>query len=99
MGGADGADIVRTLIERRVDGIIAAAPEVEEDSDVAVLLRRYVPSVSLQAVTGGGAPPVGCHPRATPRLAARHPVGPGAHGIRTVRPLRRPRGPPSPPAR
>ena len=28
-GGADGADIVRTLIERRVDGIIAAAPEVE----------------------------------------------------------------------
>jgi LacI family transcriptional regulator len=34
-GGADGADIVRTLIERRVDGIIAAAPEVEEDTEVA----------------------------------------------------------------
>src|ERR1700729_832314 len=29
-GGADGADIVRTLIERRVDGSIAAAPEGEE---------------------------------------------------------------------
>jgi LacI family transcriptional regulator len=40
-GGADGADIVRTLIERRVDGIIAAAPEVEEDTEVADLLRRY----------------------------------------------------------
>src|SRR6266699_1858895 len=37
-GGADGADIVRTLIERRVDGIIAAAPEVEEDTEVADLL-------------------------------------------------------------
>jgi LacI family transcriptional regulator len=58
-GGADGADIVRTLIERRVDGIIAAAPEVEEDTEVAELLRRYVPSVSLQAVPGGGVPTVG----------------------------------------
>jgi len=35
-------------------GIIAAAPEVEEDTEVAELLRRYVPSVSLQAVPGGG---------------------------------------------
>src|SRR6202167_1199104 len=59
VGGEDGADIVRTLIERRVDGIIAAAPEVEEDTEVAELLRRYVPSVSLQAVPGGGVPLVG----------------------------------------
>ena len=39
VGGADGAAIVRTLIERRVDGIIAAAPEIEEDTEVAHLLR------------------------------------------------------------
>src|SRR5262249_54578197 len=71
-GGADGADIVRTLIERRVDGIIAAAPEVEEDTEVAELLRRYVPSVSLQAVPRGGGPLVGSNHREAGRLAATH---------------------------
>src|SRR6478736_741694 len=83
-GGADGADIVRTLIERRVDGIIAAAPEVEEDTEVADLLRRYVPSVSLQAVPGGGVPLVGSNHRATGRLAATHLLGLGHTSIGTV---------------
>jgi LacI family transcriptional regulator len=83
-GGADGADIVRTLIERRVDGIIAAAPEVEEDTEVADLLRRYVPSVSLQAVPGGGVPLVGSNHRETGRLAADHLLGLGHTSIGTV---------------
>jgi LacI family transcriptional regulator len=83
-GGADGADIVRTLIERRVDGIIAAAPEVEEDTEVAELLRRYVPSVSLQAVPGGGVPLVGSNHRETGRLAADHLLGLGHTSIGTV---------------
>src|SRR6202167_6345710 len=72
VGGADGPDIVRTLIERRVDGIVAAAPEVEEDTEVAELLRKYVPAVSLQAVPGGGVPMVGSNQRETGPLAA-HP--------------------------
>ena len=84
VGGADGADIVRTLIERRVDGIIAAAPEVEEDTEVADLLRRYVPSVSLQAVPGGGVPLVGSNHRDTGRLAADHLLGLGHTSIGTV---------------
>jgi LacI family transcriptional regulator len=83
-GGADGADIVRTLIERRVDGIIAAAPEVEEDTEVADLLRRYVPAVSLQAVPGGGVPMVGSNHRDTGRLAANHLLGLGHTRIGTV---------------
>ena len=83
-GGADGADIVRTLIERRVDGIIAAAPEVEEDTEVANLLRRYVPSVSLQAVPGGGVPLVGSNHRETGRLAADHLLSLGHTSIGTV---------------
>ncbi len=83
-GGTDGADIVRTLIERRVDGIIAAAPEVEEDTEVAELLRRYVPSVSLQAVPGGGVPLVGSNHRETGRLAATHLLGLGHTSIGTV---------------
>jgi LacI family transcriptional regulator len=84
VGGADGADIVRTLIERRVDGIIAAAPEVEEDTEVADLLRRYVPSVSLQAVPGGGVPLVGSNHRDTGRLAAEHLIALGHTSIGTV---------------
>jgi LacI family transcriptional regulator len=84
VGGADGADIVRTLIERRVDGIIAAAPEVEEDTEVAELLRKYVPSVSLQAVPGGGVPLVGSSHRETGRLAAEHLISLGHTAIGTV---------------
>jgi LacI family transcriptional regulator, galactose operon repressor len=83
-GGADGADIVRTLIERRVDGIIAAAPEVEEDPQVADLLRKYVPAVSLQAVPGGGVPLVGSNHRETGRLATSHLIGLGHTAIGTV---------------
>ena len=83
-GGADAADIVRTLIERRVDGIIAVAPEVEEDTEVAELLRRYVPSVSLQAVPGSGVPLVGSNHRETGRLAATHLLGLGHTSIGTV---------------
>jgi LacI family transcriptional regulator len=84
VGGADGADIVRTLIERRVDGIIAAAPEVEEDTQVAELLRKYVPAVSLQAVPGGGVPLVGSNHRETGRLATDHLIGLGHAAIGTV---------------
>jgi LacI family transcriptional regulator len=83
-GAADGADIVRTLIERRVDGIIAAAPEVEEDTQVADLLRKYVPSVSLQAVPGGGIPLVGSNHRETGRLATNHLLCLGHRTIGTV---------------
>jgi LacI family transcriptional regulator len=84
VGGADGADIVRTLIERRVDGILVAAPEVEEDTQVADLLRKYVPAVSLQAVPGGGVPLVGSNHRDTGRLAAEHLISLGHTAIGTV---------------
>jgi LacI family transcriptional regulator len=83
-GGADGADIVRTLIERRVDGIIAAAPEIEEDTEVAELLRNYVPAISLQAVPGGGVPLVGSSHRETGRIATEHLIALGHTAIGTV---------------
>jgi LacI family transcriptional regulator len=84
VGGGDGADIVRTLIERRVDGIIAAAPEVEEDTEVAELLRRYVPAVSLHAVPGGGVPMVGSNHRETGRIATEHLTALGHTAIGAV---------------
>lgn len=83
-GGGDGANIVRTLIERRVDGVIAAAPDVEEDREVADLLRKYVPAVSLQAIPGGGVPLVGSNHRETGRLATEHLVSLGHTEIGTV---------------
>jgi LacI family transcriptional regulator len=83
-GGSDAPDIVRSLIERRVDGIIAAAPEVEEDTKVAGLLRSYVPAVSLQAVPGGGVPLVGSNHRETGRLATSHLTANGHVSIGTV---------------
>ena len=44
--GEDGAAVVQMLIDRRVDGVIAAAPQLEGDLEVAEMLRRYVPAVS-----------------------------------------------------
>ena len=83
-GGADGASIVRTLIDRRVDGVIAAAPDVEEDNEVADLLRAYGPAVSLQAIPGGGVPLVGSNHRETGRLATEHLISLGHSAIGTV---------------
>jgi LacI family transcriptional regulator len=83
-GGEDGADIVRALIERRVDGVIAAAPQVEDDAEVAELLRAYVPAVSLHAVPGGGVPVVGSNHRETGRLATEHLLALGHRTIGTI---------------
>ena len=83
-GGEDGADIVRALIERRVDGVIAAAPQVEDDAEVAELLRAYVPAVSLHSVPGGGVPVVGSNHRETGRLATEHLLALGHRTIGTI---------------
>lgn len=81
---AHGADVVRMLIERRVDGVITAAPQVEEDPEVADLLRRYVPAVSLHSVPGGGVPVVGSNHRLTGKLAAEHLISLGHRAIGTI---------------
>ena len=80
----EGTEVVRTLIERRVDGIVAAAPQLEDDLQVAELLVRYVPTVSLHHVPGGGVPLVGSNHREVGRLAAQHLVDCGRRTIGTV---------------
>lgn len=88
--GDDGVEVVRTLIERRVDGIVAAAPQLEEDVGVAELLVRYVPSVSLHHVPGGGVPLVGSNHREVGSIAVGHLLECGRSVIGTVAgPLRR----------
>lgn len=83
-GGAEAADVVRMLLERRVDGVIAAAPQVEEDPQVGELLRTYVPAVSLHHVQGGGVPTVGSSQSETARLATEHLLRHGHRVIGTV---------------
>lgn len=80
----EGVEVVSSLVERRVDGIIAAAPQLEDDLEVAELLRRYVPCVSLHHVPGGGVPLIGSSPREVGRLAARHLVEVGRRLVGTV---------------
>jgi LacI family transcriptional regulator len=80
----EGVGVVRSLVERRVDGIIAAAPELEEDEAVGELLRRYVPCVSLHHVPGGGVPRVGSDHREVGRLAAGHLVAGAREVVGTV---------------
>jgi LacI family transcriptional regulator len=89
-GGEDGADVVRMLIERRVDGLIAAAPQLEDDLVVAEMLRSRIPTVSMHHVPGGGVPVLGSNHRDTGRLAVGHLVRLGHRRIGTVAgPLRR----------
>jgi LacI family transcriptional regulator len=83
-GGEGGVDIMRMLIERRVDGVIAAAPQVEEDAEVADLLRTYVPAVSLHHVPGGKVPVIGSNQGETGRLATEHLISHGHRLIGTV---------------
>ncbi len=80
----DGAEVVRALLARRVDGIVVAAPQLEEDLEVAELVRRYVPAVRLNHVPGGGVPLVGSNHREVGRLALDHLVSIGRRRIGTI---------------
>lgn len=80
----DGAAVVRMLIERRVDGLIVAAPQLEGDPEVADTLRRYVPAVSLYHVPGGGVQLVGSNHREGARIATKHLIGLGHTSIGTI---------------
>ncbi|HEY2285506.1 MAG TPA: LacI family DNA-binding transcriptional regulator [Streptosporangiaceae bacterium] len=82
--GDDGAAVVQMLIDRRVDGLIAAAPQLEGDTEVADMLRRYVPAVSLSHVPGGGVPLVGSNHRDGAKAATAHLTRLGHTSIGTV---------------
>jgi LacI family transcriptional regulator len=79
-----GADVVRMLFERRVDGIIVAPPQLEEDFEFAAIVRSSVPAVVLQHVPGGGVPFVGSDDRHAGRLATEHLLNLGHRYIGTV---------------
>lgn len=80
----DGAEYIRLLRERRVDGIVAAAPTLEDDEPVGELLRGPMPVVSIHHVPGGGVPVVGSDHALTGRLAAAHLAELGHRRVATV---------------
>lgn len=79
------AEWVRQMLERRVDGIVSAAPTtLEEDTMVADLLRGPTLAVSMNHVPGGGVSFVGSDHHRTGRLATEHLIGLGHRRIGTV---------------
>src|SRR5438132_6773368 len=72
------------MMERRVDGILLAAPQMEEDEALAPVLGRTLPAVRLYAVPGGGVSTVGSDDELTGVLATRHLVEKGRRVIAPV---------------
>ncbi|HET7270893.1 MAG TPA: LacI family DNA-binding transcriptional regulator [Rubrobacter sp.] len=82
--GSDAERYLRMLLERRVDGILTAAPQMERDARIGELLRGLVPAVSIHRIPGGGVPLVGSDHVETALLATRHLLGLGHRRIATV---------------
>ncbi len=73
-----------SMMERRVDGILLAAPQMEEDRALAHVLDRSLPVVSLHHVPGGGVATVGSDHTLTGLLATRHLIQKGHRRIATI---------------
>jgi LacI family transcriptional regulator len=82
--GADAERYLRMLLERRVDGILTAAPQMERNTRIGGLLRGPVPAVSIHRVPGGGVPLVGSDHVETALLATRHLLGLGHRRVATI---------------
>ena len=82
--GAGGDRATRALIERRVDGILLAAPQMEEDFETARLINGQLPTVSLHHVPGGGIATIGSDHSLTGLLATRHLIEMGHRKVATV---------------
>jgi LacI family transcriptional regulator len=82
--GSDGERNLHELIKRRVDGILLAAPQMEENQRTAEILRGKLAAVSIHHVPGGGISRVGSDHSQTGFLATRHLIGLGHRHIATI---------------
>ena len=80
----DGARYIRTLVERRVEGILLAAPELERQPGVGESLGPSVPVVSIHAVPGARVTLVGSNHIETGVLGTRHLIRHGHLRIGTI---------------
>jgi LacI family transcriptional regulator len=81
--GSGGERALRSLVGRRVDGVLLAAPQMEEDHSAVQALGR-IPTVSLHHVPGGGVATVGSDHELTGLLATSHLVAKGHRLIATI---------------
>ena len=82
--GTDAERYLRMLLERRVDGILAAAPQMERDERVGEILRGPTPAVSIHRVPGRGISLVGSDHRRTGLLATEHLLRLGHRRVATI---------------
>jgi LacI family transcriptional regulator len=82
--GSDAERYLRMLVERRVDGILTAAPQLEHDPKIGGLLGGEIPAVSIHRIPGGDVSLVGSDHVETALLATRHLLGLGHRRIATV---------------
>lgn len=83
-GGSGTEYALPAMMERRVDGILLAAPQMEDDRALAHVLDRTLPLVSLHHVPGGGVATVGSDHELTGLLATRHLIEKGHRVIGTI---------------
>ena len=69
------------MMERRVDGILLAAPRMEEEAALEQVLDRALPTVSLRPVPGGGITTVGSDDEQIGLIATQHLLGLGRRVI------------------
>jgi LacI family transcriptional regulator len=79
--GSDVSRCVEVLSERRVDGILMAAPQAEGDAELGARLRDRLPVVSLHHISGLRVPLIGSDHVQTGVLAVEHLV---EHGHRAI---------------
>ena len=72
------------MMERRVDGILLAAPQLEEDMALEHVLDRRLPTVSLTPVPGGGISIVSADDVQIGLIATQHLLGRGRRVVATV---------------
>src|SRR5690242_19257278 len=77
------------MMERRVDGILLAAPQMEEDTALSHVLDRTIPIVSLNHITGAAVTTVTADDEEAGYIATRHLL---ERGHRVVGALTGPRG-------
>jgi LacI family transcriptional regulator len=82
--GSGGERALRALMGKRVDGVLLAAPQMEEDHVALQAIERSVPAVSIHHVPGGGVTTVGSDHELTGLLATRHLVARGHRRIATI---------------
>ena len=83
-GGSGGGEALPALIERRVDGILLATPDLEVDRSSRRSLQGTLPVVSLHHVPVRVSAFVGCDDQLIGQLATAHLIDGGHRRIATV---------------